>query len=47
MNKLKVAMVLNMLHLEQAADPSRVPIALPGIVLKSQNGIHLHLRKLL
>lgn len=47
MNKLKVAMALNLLHFEGALDPSRVSISLPGIVLESRNGIHLRLKKLL
>nr|XP_044626671.1 cytochrome P450 4A11-like isoform X2 [Equus asinus] len=47
MNELKVAVALTLLRFELAPDPSRVPVPVPRIVLKSKNGIHLHLRKLL
>ncbi|XP_006178465.1 cytochrome P450 4A6 [Camelus ferus] len=46
MNEMKVAVALTLLRFELAPDPSRVPIPTPRIVLKSKNGIHLHLRKL-
>ncbi|XP_057575738.1 taurochenodeoxycholic 6 alpha-hydroxylase-like [Hippopotamus amphibius kiboko] len=47
MNELKVAVALTLLRFELAPDPSRVPVPIPRLVLKSQNGIHLQLRKLL
>ncbi|XP_066125370.1 cytochrome P450 4A11-like [Saccopteryx bilineata] len=47
MNELKVAVALTLLRFELVADSSRVPIPIPEIVLKSNNGIHLQLRKLL
>uniref|UniRef100_A0A8C3VQD1 Uncharacterized protein n=1 Tax=Catagonus wagneri TaxID=51154 RepID=A0A8C3VQD1_9CETA len=46
MNEMKVAVALTLLRFELAPDASRVPIPLRRIVLKSKNGIHLHLRKL-
>ncbi|XP_057166645.1 cytochrome P450 4A6-like [Ursus arctos] len=47
MNEMKVAVALTLLRFELAPDPFRVPVPFPRIVLKSKNGIHLHLRKLL
>uniref|UniRef100_A0A8C4M5I2 Uncharacterized protein n=1 Tax=Equus asinus TaxID=9793 RepID=A0A8C4M5I2_EQUAS len=47
MNDLNVAVALTLLHFELSPDPSRVPAPIPRIMLKSTNGIHLHLRKLL
>ncbi|XP_040311902.1 cytochrome P450 4A11-like [Herpailurus yagouaroundi] len=47
MNEMKVAVALTLLRFELAPDPSRVPVPWPRIVLRSKNGIHLHLRKLL
>ncbi|XP_023105401.2 cytochrome P450 4A12A-like isoform X2 [Felis catus] len=47
MNEMKVAVALTLLRFELVPDPSRVPVPWPRIVLKSKNGIHLHLRKLL
>uniref|UniRef100_G3T8D1 Cytochrome P450 family 4 subfamily B member 1 n=1 Tax=Loxodonta africana TaxID=9785 RepID=G3T8D1_LOXAF len=46
MNKLKVAIALPLLHFELSLDPTRVPIPVPEIVLKSKNGIYVHLKKL-
>lgn len=46
MNEMKVAVALTLLHFELSLDPSRVPCLTPEIVLKSKNGIHLHLRSL-
>ncbi|XP_033722982.2 taurochenodeoxycholic 6 alpha-hydroxylase-like isoform X2 [Tursiops truncatus] len=47
MNEMKVAVALTLLRFELAPNPSRVPVPIPRVVLKSKNGIHLQLRKLL
>ncbi|XP_062960406.1 cytochrome P450 4A11 isoform X3 [Cynocephalus volans] len=47
MIELKVAVALTLLRFKLLPDPTRVPTPLPTVVLKSKNGIHLHLRKLL
>ena len=47
MNELKMAMPLILFHFELSPDPARSPVPLPVIVLRSKNGIHLQLRKLL
>ncbi|XP_062049309.1 cytochrome P450 4A4 [Lepus europaeus] len=46
MRELKVAVALTLLRFELLPDPTRVPIPIARIVLKSKNGIHLRLRKL-
>ena len=46
MNELKAAVALTLLHFELSPDPSRVPVPMPVVVLRSKNGIHLQLRKL-
>uniref|UniRef100_A0A8C6FR06 Uncharacterized protein n=1 Tax=Moschus moschiferus TaxID=68415 RepID=A0A8C6FR06_MOSMO len=46
MNELKVAVALTLLRFELSPDPSRVPVPMPVVVLRSKNGIHLQLRKL-
>ncbi|CAI9152241.1 unnamed protein product [Rangifer tarandus platyrhynchus] len=46
MNELKVAVTLALLHFELSPDPSRVPVPMPVIMVRSTNGIHLQLRKL-
>lgn len=46
MNELKLAVALTLLRFELLPDPTRVPFPIPRLVLKSKNGIHLHLRKL-
>ena len=46
MNEMKVAVALTLLRFELSLDPSRVPCLMPGIVLKSKNGISLQLRSL-
>ncbi|XP_037357262.1 cytochrome P450 4A11-like isoform X2 [Talpa occidentalis] len=47
MNEMKVAVALTLLRFELVPDLSQVPAPIARIVLKSKNGIHLHLRKLL
>uniref|UniRef100_A0A5G2QB90 Uncharacterized protein n=1 Tax=Sus scrofa TaxID=9823 RepID=A0A5G2QB90_PIG len=46
MNEMKVAVALTLLHFELAPNPSRIPVPIQRVVLKSNNGIHLNLRKL-
>ncbi|NP_113793.2 cytochrome P450 4A12 [Rattus norvegicus] len=46
MNELKVAVALTLLRFELLPDPTRIPIPIPRLVLKSKNGIYLRLKKL-
>nr|XP_004672229.2 cytochrome P450 4A11-like [Jaculus jaculus] len=46
MNELKVALALTLLRFELLPDPSKIPDLKLQALLKSKNGIHLHLRKL-
>ncbi|XP_062047242.1 cytochrome P450 4A5-like [Lepus europaeus] len=46
MNELKVAVALTLLRFELLPDPRNVPVPTARVLLKSINGIHLHLRKL-
>ncbi|NXA31627.1 CP4B1 protein, partial [Eudromia elegans] len=46
MNEMKVALALTLKHFELTPDPSRPPILLPQLVLKSANGVHVHLKKI-
>ncbi|EHB14339.1 Cytochrome P450 4A4 [Heterocephalus glaber] len=46
MNEMKVAVALTLLRFELLPDPTRIPLPMARIVLKSKNGIYLHLRKL-
>lgn len=46
MNELKVVTALCLLRFEFSLDPSRPPIKLPQLILRSKNGIHLHLKSL-
>ncbi|XP_063092485.1 cytochrome P450 4B1 isoform X2 [Cavia porcellus] len=46
MNEMKVVTALCLLRFEFSLDPSQLPIKLPQLVLRSKNGIHLHLKSL-
>ena len=45
MSELKVIVALTLLRFELLPDPTRVPMSLARFVLKSKNGIYLHLKK--
>uniref|UniRef100_A0A8C3TP32 CP4B1 protein n=1 Tax=Catharus ustulatus TaxID=91951 RepID=A0A8C3TP32_CATUS len=47
MNEMKVALALTLRHFEIHPDPSRIPIMIPQIVLKSKNGVYVQLKKIL
>uniref|UniRef100_A0A452E354 Cytochrome P450 family 4 subfamily B member 1 n=1 Tax=Capra hircus TaxID=9925 RepID=A0A452E354_CAPHI len=44
MNEVKVVTALCLLRFEFSPDPSKLPIQMPQLVLRSKNGIHLHLK---
>ncbi|ELV12707.1 cytochrome P450 4B1 [Tupaia chinensis] len=46
MNEMKVVTALCLLRFEFSVDHSRLPIKIPQLVLRSMNGIHLHLKSL-
>ncbi|XP_003497393.1 cytochrome P450 4A14 isoform X1 [Cricetulus griseus] len=46
MNELKVAVALTLLRFELLPDPTRVPVLIQRLVLKSKDGIYLRLKKL-
>lgn len=46
MNELKVVTALCLLRFEFSPDHSKVPIKVPQLILRSKNGIHLHLKPL-
>ncbi|XP_050021754.1 cytochrome P450 4A10 isoform X3 [Alexandromys fortis] len=46
MNELKVVVALTLLRFELLPDRTRVPVPLARLVLKSKNGIYLHVKKI-
>ncbi|NXT84504.1 CP4B1 protein, partial [Zapornia atra] len=46
MNEMKVALALTLLRFELSPDPSNPPTLIQQLILRSSNGIHLHLRKI-
>lgn len=46
MNEIKVVAALCLLRFEFAVDPLQPPIKLLQLILRSKNGIHLHLKPL-
>ncbi|XP_040612875.1 cytochrome P450 4A14 isoform X2 [Mesocricetus auratus] len=46
MNELKVAVALTLLRFELLPDPTRVPVPIQRVVMKSKDGIYLRLKKL-
>lgn len=46
MNEMKVVTALCLLRFEFSLDPSKMPIKMPQLILRSKNGIHLYLKPL-
>lgn len=46
MNEMKVVTALCLLRFEFSPDPSKIPIKVPQLILRSKNGIHLYLKPL-
>lgn len=46
MNEMKVVTALCLLRFEFSVDPSKMPIKIPQLILRSKNGIHLYLKPL-
>ncbi|XP_015280087.1 PREDICTED: cytochrome P450 4A4-like [Gekko japonicus] len=46
MNEIKVAVAQILLRFEILPDPAKLPVPIPQVVLKSENGIHILLKKL-
>ncbi|KAL8178725.1 UNVERIFIED_CONTAM: Cytochrome P450 4A4 [Gekko kuhli] len=46
MNEIKIAVAQILLQFEILPDPAKLPVPIPQVVLKSENGIHILLKKL-
>ncbi|GAB0193137.1 cytochrome P450 4B1-like [Grus japonensis] len=46
MNEMKVALALTLLRFELSPNPSKPPRLISQVILKSSNGVHLHLKKI-
>ncbi|EHB14337.1 Cytochrome P450 4B1 [Heterocephalus glaber] len=46
MNEIKVVTALCLFRFEFSIDPLKLPIKMPQVILRSKNGIHLHLKSL-
>ncbi|NXC46896.1 CP4B1 protein, partial [Penelope pileata] len=46
MNEMKVALALTLLRFELSPDLTNPPCKIPRLILRSKNGIHLHLKKI-
>uniref|UniRef100_A0A8C0IRQ4 Cytochrome P450 4B1 n=1 Tax=Chelonoidis abingdonii TaxID=106734 RepID=A0A8C0IRQ4_CHEAB len=46
MIEMKVAIALSLLRFEFSPNPAKIPRKIPQVVLRSKNGIHVHLKKI-